>query len=330
MTASLPILPWLKENWDMLTAYIQQQRIPQALLITGHQGLGKHQLAGQFAQSLLCSNNQQAVTYCGHCRSCQFFKAGTHPDYLFLKPEEPGKNITINQIRTLIAKLALKPLFESYRVVMIDPAELMNNAAANGFLKCLEEPTERTVIILISATPARLPATIISRCQNLHINVPPHQVAMHWLQQQQVQGNLEALLSLAQGAPLTAKQYADSDMLAVRNKCFKSWIAVARKQISPVVLAEEWNSDANDQLVFWLSSWVMDLIKCHFQVQRGDLSNPDLHGNLQELVQKLDLRKLFLFYDLMLTSRQRFNSQLNKQLLFEEILIKWSQLDYSN
>ena len=330
MTESLQILPWHEESWGMLASYIQQQRVPQALMITGNQGLGKQQLAGLYAQSLLCSNKLQQGSYCGHCHSCQLFKAGTHPDYLFLKPEESGKNITINQVRALIAKLSLKPLFESFRVVIINPAELMNNNAVNGFLKCLEEPTERTVIILITDTPGALPATIASRCQKLKINIPVQQMATDWLQKQQIQGNLEALLSLAQGAPILAKRYAESDMLEVRNKYFQSWVSVAKKQMYPIVLAEEWHSAANDQLVFWLSSWVMDLIKCHFQAKRSNLFNPDLHEPLQELVQKLDLRKLFLFYDLLLISKQRFKTQLNKQLLFEEILIKWSQLNQSN
>ena len=60
----------------------------------------------------------------------------------------------------------------------------MNNAAANAFLKCLEEPTERTVILLITDKPARLPATIVSRCQKLAVAKPDKDIVAAWLNQQ--------------------------------------------------------------------------------------------------------------------------------------------------
>lgn len=172
MTLPNRLLPWQQQNWAHLCSYIAQKRIPQALLITGNKGLGKQQLADQFAVALLCATPQSDGTACGRCSSCLLVNADTHPDLIHIQPDEPGKGITIGQIRSLIIRLALKPQFEAYRVVIINPAEMMNNAAANAFLKCLEEPTERTAIILITEKPAKLPATIVSRCQKLAIATP--------------------------------------------------------------------------------------------------------------------------------------------------------------
>ena len=129
------LLPWLQANWDHLNRYIQQNRIPQALLISGHRGLGKLHLASQFAYSLMCTQPQADGLSCGHCASCLLLEAETHPDFINIRPEEQGKTISIDQIRRLITQLTLKPQFEAYRVVIINPAEQMTRSAANAFLK---------------------------------------------------------------------------------------------------------------------------------------------------------------------------------------------------
>jgi DNA polymerase-3 subunit delta' len=253
--------------------------------------------------------------------------AGTHPDILHVLPEEAGKNITIAQIRSLTGKLTLKPQFERYRVVIINPADAMNNAAANAFLKCLEEPTERTCIILITDKPSRLPATIISRCQKLNITAPDKTTLLDWLKQNNIHDDLEVLCSLTKGAPLLAQHSVTNQHIAIRNACFKQWTAIAKRQDHPVMVAEQWLAVPESALLFWLISWVMDLIKCVYRVQTGYLYNPDLTQVLQELAGQLELRSLYQLYDLLLISQQRLNTQINKQLMLEEILINWSNLN---
>jgi DNA polymerase-3 subunit delta' len=332
-------LPWQRPQWEHLCGYIAQKRIPQALLVTGNKGLGKQQLARQFAVALLCAAPQVDGTACGHCSSCLLVKAETHPDFIRLQPEEPGKGITIAQIRSLITRLTLKPQFESYRVVIINPADLMNNAAANAFLKCLEEPSERTSIILISEKPGKLPATIVSRCQKLAISTPDKSTVVEWLAETlQSESPLAPLLqrgelfrhiSLAQGAPLLALDYANDQTLNLRNACFESWMAIAKQLKSPVMVAEDWHKLPAASLVFWMTSWIIDMIKCCYHTQAENLYNPDLNVQLQELSKRLELKGLYKLYDLLLLSRQRLDTQINKQLLFEETLIQWHELNRS-
>jgi DNA polymerase-3 subunit delta' len=327
MTLYSQILPWQLPAWDHLSRYITQKRIPQALLITGQKGLGKQQLAEQFAFSLLCASPKHGHLRCGHCDSCLLLAADTHPDYILIQPEESGKAITIGQIRSLIVRLTLKPQFEAYRVVIINPAEQMNKAAANAFLKCLEEPAERTAIILVTDKPAQLPATIISRCQKLALTVPDKETQFNWLRQQNIHDHLEVLSGLSQGAPLLAKSYADEEMLKLRNQCFKAWLAVAKQKNHPVIVAEDWLKLPETPLLFWLTSWVVDLIRCCYRMQAERLYNPDLYGNLQELSQQLELKRVYRYYDLLLASRQRLATPINKQSMFEEILIHWFELN---
>ena len=332
-------LPWQQHQWEHLRSYIAQKRIPQALLITGNKGLGKQQLAQQFAVALLCAAPQDNGIACGVCSSCLLVNADTHPDLIQVQPEEEGKGIAIAQIRSLITRLTLKPQFETYRVVIINPADKMNNAAANAFLKCLEEPTERTSIILISEKPAKLPATIISRCQKLAIPTPAKETVVDWLVETLQSksslspllqsGDLYCTLSLAQGAPLLALDYANDKTLALRNECFEAWMAVAKLRKSPVIVAEDWHKLPAAPLIFWATSWIIDVIKCFYHSRVENLYNPDLNAQLQELSKRLDLKGLYKLYDLLLLGRQRLDTQINKQLLLEEILIQWHELNRS-
>ena len=339
MTLPNRLLPWQQHQWEHLQSYITQQRIPQALLITGNKGLGKQQLAKQFAVALLCATPQVNGIACGFCSSCLLVNAQTHPDFIQIHPDEPGKGITIGQIRSLLTQLTLKPQFETYRVVIVNPADKMNNAAANAFLKCLEEPTERTSIILITEKPSKLPATVISRCQKLAIATPDKETVVDWLAETlQVKspqapvlqkGELHCNVSLAQGAPLLALDYVNDKTLTLRNECFDAWMAIAKQLKAPVIIAEDWHKLPASPLIFWITSWIIDLIKCFYHTQIENLYNPDLKGQLQKLSQQLELKGLYKLYDLLLAARQRFDTQINKQLLFEEILIQWHELNRS-
>lgn len=323
-----PLLPWHAAHWRQLCAYIAQRRIPQALLITGNTGLGKRELAERFAAALLCEAPRADGESCGRCHGCKLNAAGTHPDLFWVAPDEPGKAIGINQIRELIADMQLKPQYETYRVVIIDPADQLNRAAANAFLKCLEEPSERTVIILITAKPTKLPITIASRCQRLIVSPPDRGVAVAWLKQHAV-GNPEALASLSQNAPLTALQYAGEQTLTAQSDCFKAWLAVAKHRASPVVIAEDWQKLPLPTLLLWLMCWLTDLIKCKIQAPACQLSDSSLQAPLQELCGQLDLKNLFQLYDVLLAARERIDTQINKQMMLEEILIQWSELNRS-
>lgn len=325
----MTLLPWQYKNWDQLSNYRMQNRVPQALLISGKNGLGKRHLAGLFAASLLCTKPHDTGLACGHCDSCLLLNAETHPDFIQVKPEEPGKVITIGQIRSLVTRLTLKPQFESYRVVIVNPADLMNTAAANAFLKCLEEPSERTVILLITDKPARLPATIVSRCQKLAVAKPDKDIVAAWLNQQTAKEEPGVILNLAQGSPLLALDYANNGTLKLRNDCFKAWMDIAKQRTHPAIIAEDWYKLPESLLIFWITSWIIDLIKCSYQIRADKLYNPDLKDTLQELSQQLELKGLYKFYDLLLMRRQLLDTQINKHTMFEEILITWFELNLS-
>ncbi len=324
------IYPWNDGDWKHLAAYVKQERIPQALLINGIAGLGKQQLALHFAEYLICTDRQEKAA-CGHCSSCKLLMAKTHPDFVFLEPEEPGKAIGVDLIRQLIATLMLKPQYSGLRVVLIKPADKMNTNSANAFLKCLEEPPERTVFLLLTEHMQQLPATILSRCQKLLLVSPEAESVSRWLNEKGVAIEQQALLlNLAQGAPLQALAYAKENLLELRQQCFEDWQNILLRYACPVSLADKWQKLPAEMLIHWLISWVEDIIKCHFIVEPKLLSNEDLVKHLNVLAKRLDLKLVFEFYNLLLNGRYRFETQLNKQLLYEEVLITWSQSTVKN
>lgn len=330
MPNNLSVYPWQEALWRHLLGYVEQQRIPQALLITGSAGLGKRHLAEVFARSVMCHAPLANHSACGQCHSCKLFEANTHTDFLMLEPEEPGKSIGIDKIRQLIVKLALKPQFERYRVVIVTPADQLNSASANAFLKCLEEPTERTCLILLTDKPSRLPATIRSRCQTIHCQPPHKSVSAQWLRQQGVTENVDVLLNLALGAPLVAKDFAERDLPALRQEYFDSWLQIAEGKGNLVQIAEQWQKAERLELAVvlsWLLNWVADIIKAAHRADADLLHNPDMKKTLQALADRLELRCLYQFYDSLLKAYAQLNTQINKQLMLEQILINWSQLN---
>jgi DNA polymerase-3 subunit delta' len=324
------IFPWQQAIWQHLTAYIEQQRIPQALLLVGASGLGKRHLAELYAGALLCQTPLATGVACGVCVACKLYHAQTHADYLVIEPDEAGKAIGIDKIRQLTVKLALKPQYDGFRLVIMQPADSLNTASANAFLKCLEEPTERTCFILITDQPAKLPATIRSRCQKISFVAADRQIARDWLAAQGVSEQCGQLLSLAQGAPLLAKVYADHGFIKHRQAYFQDWLDIAAGKNNLLLVAEKWQKQeivALPILLTWLSSWIVDIVKLQCQNAALEINNPDFKKPLQAFAERLELTRLYHFYDKVLRSRSQLATQANKLLLLETLLIDWSHLN---
>ncbi|MDD5034782.1 MAG: DNA polymerase III subunit delta' [Methylococcaceae bacterium] len=316
-------MDWLAGHWRRLSAHVETGRLPQALLIAGREGLGKGLLAEAFAKRLLCRHPGDYA--CGQCPSCHLFEAHTHPDFLRVEPEEPGKIIPVDAIRGLIANLALKPQYSGHRVVVITPAHQMNAASANGLLKTLEEPDEHTLLLLLTDSPENLPATILSRCQRLDIAIPDRVQALSWLQGKN-QGDAEVLLTLAGGAPLKALQLAEAGIIEKRGEFFAAWYDLLRQVEEPAKVAEAWSKFPGETLTEWMVSWTMDLIRLRSAPHRSLIDNADLLESLQAAARKLNLRSLFAYLDQLQAARRMLSGQVNRQLVLEELLIRWLRL----
>jgi len=97
--------PWHQPLFEQVLAQHQAGRLPHALLLHGVPGIGKQQFAQALAEVLLCSAPRAGLA-CGSCHPCQLAVAGTHPDFLLVKPEEDSRVIKIDQVRRAITDFA--------------------------------------------------------------------------------------------------------------------------------------------------------------------------------------------------------------------------------
>ena len=150
---------------ERLRSKLRENRFPHGLIFAGPQGVGKRTCALMFAKALNCAETGPG-DFCDTCIHCRKIDAGVHADVLLIGLEEEASEIKIPQIRDVLQMLGLRPFEGTHKVFLIDPADAMNNAAANALLKALEEPPEDSTFILLSANPQALLVTVRSRCQS--------------------------------------------------------------------------------------------------------------------------------------------------------------------
>jgi DNA polymerase-3 subunit delta' len=348
-----PIHPWNEAKAIALQR--DRQHLPHALLFAGPKGLGKNALATWLAQLLLCAKPSSEGNPCGLCQSCRLFAAGSHPDLHVLQPEANYKSsdsliaqyalryapadkskeskdstvIRIDQVRSLIEDAQTRPQIAACKVMLLSPADTMNVNSANSLLKLLEEPPPDSYLVLAADHPARLPATIRSRCARMEFRAPPAETAQAWLQAQNLSSSdAKLLLELAAGAPLTALEYAKTDFLGQRATLLGDMEHLAGGQDDPLGCATRWKALGTERCLLWLQGWLSDLMLIAIQANTERLHNPDLRPRLQALEKRLNLKQLFSFADRVAQGRSLLGGPLDEQLLLEDLLISWTELHH--
>lgn len=178
---------------EILRGSISKNRIAHAYIFTGDDGIGKKLTAINFAKTLNCQKNSNAfsersndsknntqyavhntqydIDCCDQCPSCIKINKANHPDVFFIEPE--NGQIKVETIRELEKSLSYKAFEGNWKVVIIDNADTLNQSAANAFLKTLEEPPARSLLVLVTSMPEMIPATIRSRCQRINFSPLP-------------------------------------------------------------------------------------------------------------------------------------------------------------
>ena len=157
-----------REKVHRLRQMVEAGRVPHGLLFYGPRGIGKRLVANVLAASLLCekfdlADGKENIP-CGVCAACREMREQTHPDFQVVVPEgEKLKTIKIEMVREVIGQAQKVPVLSRRRVIIIDGADSMNEAAANSLLKTLEEPVSETIFILVAERQASILPTILSR-----------------------------------------------------------------------------------------------------------------------------------------------------------------------
>ena len=329
------IHPWNLGLFRQLGA--DPEHMPHAVLLHGPAGVGKLDLAVEFARWTLCQQPGQDAA-CGLCDACNWFDQGNHPDFRRVEPMEaeaeeadaadaaPAKKapkkgsrvIKVVAIREIGEFLSLSAHRGGWRVALIQPAESMNSAAANALLKTLEEPPERVLLLLLSHQPGRLLPTVISRCRMVPVPLPPRDAALAWLR---AAGLADAAAPLAEagGAPLAALAYADPER-AVRREAFLDLLAKPRRldaceAAKSLTLPEAWG---------WLSRWVHDLLMQRLAGQTYYF--PGRAAHLSSIASSTELTDLLALQRELALGGRWLQHPLNAPLLLESWLIRYGEI----
>jgi len=298
--------------------------MPHGLLLTGLPGVGKAALADYLARQLLCAALSADGVPCDRCAGCLQYAAGTHPDYFRVEPAEDATVIKVDQVRELAEKLSLSSHHGGFKVALLTPADSMNINAANSLLKTLEEPSDNTVLLLVSARPAQLPATIRSRCQLVRVEVPARDVALRWLAGQVPDDQKDIYLQLAHGAPLEALRQAQDGLIPLRRERFDALLGILDGTGSALAVARDWSRDEELQGIRWLREWLMDLLRIRLTGSTESVRSADLEAALAALARRLESKVMFRQLDSINSLLRLSAGSLNRQLLTEDVLLAWA------
>jgi DNA polymerase-3 subunit delta' len=329
------LYPWQIESWQALQGL--RVRLPHALLLKGAQGIGKLDLAMNFAQAMLCEKPKADGTACRECNSCRWFEQDSHPDFRLIQPDalsaaedgdekpggkKPSREISVDQIRDLSSFTNLSAHCGGYRVVLIYPAEAMNNNAANSLLKTLEEPTDNLLFLLITNKPQQLLPTILSRCLSFSVQTPTREAGTAWLVRQGVK-NPEQALAQTGFAPLQALGWAESGEGAEERGILLAAIRQPVK-MDALALADSLQRSAPVYVIHCLQQWCHDLASA--KLAGAVRYFPEQSEELIKLAGGVSSVALMRFQKDLLEARRAAFHPLNPKLFFESLLLAYRQL----
>jgi DNA polymerase III subunit delta' len=328
--------------------FLRNEAIPHALLFLGIDGVGKTTTARAFAMACNCtaagkshlSFKEDAPSIPGTaqdltaksevypcCKSCNKIEAGSHPDVILVEPK--GPYIRINQIRNLCNVLAMKPYEARLRVVIIKDAQAMNPAAGNALLKALEEPPDRTVLILTAMQTSDLLPTIVSRCQYIRFNpIPGNQLKTMLMAKRGADpDDAEVVTIMANGSfskALSMMRHTKKTNWIKRRAWLLNEVESLPLMSVPLRLAfAETLSKDNEILADSLEvmkSWFRDLIVCRFHPAR--VMNKDVMEKIHKSSKKMTVDSLLSKIEDIHSAQRNIQLNSNLRLTLEVLMMR--------
>lgn len=337
------LLPWQAQAVGQLRLAWCAGRLPHALLMQGAEGVGKRGFAAWLARAVLCDASQKHLpgTFdtaaasapipvdglpgdaegdlegCGCCASCLLIQARSHPDLVWVAPEEGKQQISVEQVRSAIERLAKTSYRQGYKVAVIEPAHQMTSGAANSLLKTLEEPSPGSVLILLTSRASALLPTVRSRCQKVTIPRPSSLEALAWLEAQTGRAADAALLEFAGGGPLRALEHAERfEALDLQMQQGLDDLLSGRNDMSRV--AAEWAKEALPERLIWLDLWLTSVARGLLAENADRVTFPGRPVHLPTLPRALNISSVYALVDRLRTLR----AQLSRTALQRELAVQ--------
>lgn len=312
--------PWFDTAIQRLRLAFDNDRLSHGLLLCAPKYAGKRAFSLTLVKSLICTSNLGLSDACNCCKACHLFNSNTYPDFYCVdrltdKKGKQKKLIGIEQIRSLTDKLSEMPQLGGWRIALVCSVNAMTKSSFNALLKTLEEPGEKTFLILLTDNLESVPATVRSRCQIITGEFT-EKLLLNWLIEQTSANKQIALDALRKCyfAPLAARDYIENEGLSKRNKVFELFGAVfnntkTAKEALDAVLLEEY------QLSHWLAEYFYEVI-----VENANSTDGKYHA--------VPDKRVYQLYDKVIdfNRAQSQGSNLQAKLQFEAILIQWFEI----
>jgi DNA polymerase III subunit delta' len=310
---------------NYLKAALSRGRLAHAYLFLGPEGVGKESVARALAGALNCAEPLEDGDACGVCPSCKRLAAGTHPDFLIIRPtskERPPK-IVIEQIREFRRVTAYPPVAGGWRVALIKPGEDLKDESANALLKTLEEPPAQNLLILTAGVEADLFPTVVSRAQKLAFTPLPYPLITRELIRRELSPSQAALLAALSGGSLgRALAMEPEELLRQRQQVLTDLKSLSQGNATTAldwaqVLAKA--PQETDTFILLTQLWYRDLLLLSHRAPERLLAHQDQLANLQaeaaQNQQKVWLAKLAALNEAQRHLRANLNPELTLDLL---------------
>ncbi len=296
----------------ILKGILERKAVAHCYLFAGEEGVGKDLAAREFAKALLCG--RVAGDACDVCSACRRIDSGQHPDVHVMGGEE--RQIKIDQVRDLGEALSKKSFEGGLKVAIVREAETMNQAAANAFLKTLEEPPAQSIIILVSARPDLLPDTIRSRAQMVRFYPLSRTDLMAALAADSALDQQELRASLAQGRLARA---LEPTLCQSRD----TFLEGLRQALRDTADADQLWKDRDD-IDEWFDMailWLRDCIALKASGSASQIVNVDQASLIEQMSGQASLRDLSRVLSHLFQTRDLLRFNLNKHLTFQHTLM---------
>ena len=294
-----------------------------AYLISGAPGSGKALLADTFAEALECT---EADKPCGRCHACVRALSGSHPDIIHVTHEKPGL-ISVREIREqVVDDIAVRPYDGRYKIYIIEDADKMNPQAQNALLKTLEEPPAYGVILLLSAAPDALLATIRSRCTDLKVHNLADAEICSYLQTKLGMDPAKAVsyAAFAQGSLGKALDMAGSEEFgALKDEVIglmKSLRGMSRGEILDEIKRLTDRKAGIREILDLMSAWFRDVLIYKSSGDEQDLLFPDEVSYVQEQADTVSWQGLGRIRDALADAGRRIKANVSFDLTADLLL----------